>query len=88
MSRAFVPSSKNRFKKDTRAFVYMEVDDPILERSNVQMGILFDIVNGQTHQKVYSSNTVPLDQYVHPGSPKVPVIFSLPVDKLAAGDSN
>jgi VWFA-related protein len=82
----FVPSSKNRFKQDTRAFVYIEVFDPLLERRNLQMGILFDIVNGKTHQKVYSSNTVPIDQYVHPGSPKVPAIFQLPVDKLPAGD--
>jgi hypothetical protein len=82
----FVPSSKSRFKQDTRAFVYIEVYDPLLVRRNLQMGILFDIVNGKTQQKVYSSNTVPIDQYVHPGSPKVPAIFQLPVEKLPAGD--
>jgi VWFA-related protein len=81
-----VPSSSNHFRKDAQPVVYVEVYDPLLESSQPQMGILFDIVNRKTNQKVYSSNTLPLNEYVHQGNPLVPVIFKLPMDKLPAGD--
>ncbi|MGD1102123.1 MAG: VWA domain-containing protein [Terriglobia bacterium] len=81
-----VPSSNNHFKKDMQPVVYVEVYDPILRSSSPQMGILYNIVNRRTKQKVYSSNTLPINQYVHQGSPLVPVIFSLPMDKLPVGD--
>jgi VWFA-related protein len=80
------PSSNNHFKEGSQPIVYVEVYDPILQSSNPQMGILFDIVNWKTNQKAYSSNTIPIDNYVHPGNPLVPVIFKLPIDKLPAGD--
>lgn len=81
-----VPSSSNHFKKDRQPVVYVEVYDPLLESSQPQMGILLNIVNRKTNQKVYSSNTLPLNEYVHQGNPLVPVIFKLPMDKLPPGD--
>jgi VWFA-related protein len=81
-----VPSSNNRFKKDAQPVVYVEVYDPILESSNPQIGILFDIVDRKTNQKVYSSNTISLHENIHPGNPLVPAIFKLPMDKLPPGD--
>jgi VWFA-related protein len=81
-----IPSSKNRFNKDMQPVVYVEVYDPILESSNPQMGILYDIVNRQTHQKVYSSDTIYITENIHPGNPLVPVTFKLPMDKLPAGN--
>jgi len=80
-----VPSSSNRFKKDAQPVVYLEVYDPVLQSGEAHMGILYNIVNRDTNQKVYSSNTIPIDQYVHPGNPLVPVIFHLPIDKLPPG---
>ena len=81
-----VPSSDNRFKKDTQPVVYVEAYDPVLESSNPQIGILFDIVNRITREKVYSSNTISLSESVHQGNPLVPAIFNLPMDKLPPGD--
>ncbi len=65
---------------------YVEVYEPLLESSNPQVGILFNILNAQTHQKVFSSNTLPINEFMHQGNPLVPVIFKLPADKLPAGD--
>ena len=79
-----IPSSKNRFNKDMQPVVYVEVYDPILESSNPQMGILYDIVDRHTHQKVYSSYTIYINENIHPGNPLVPVSFKLPMEKLPA----
>jgi hypothetical protein len=81
-----IPSSKNRFNKDMQPVVYVEVYDPTLESSTPQMGILYDIVNRHTHQKAYSSDTIYINDNIHPGNPLVPVIFKLPMDKLPPGD--
>jgi hypothetical protein len=64
----------------------VEIYDPILESGNPQIGILFDIVDRKTNQKVYSSNTISLNENIHPGNPLVPAIFKLPIDKLPPGD--
>jgi VWFA-related protein len=81
-----VPSSSDHFKQGAEAVVYVEVYDPILEGSNPQMGILFNILNAKNDQKVYSSNTLPINRFARQGNPLVPVIFKLPTDKLPAGD--
>jgi hypothetical protein len=81
-----IPSSKNRFNKDMQPVVYVEVYDPILESSNPHMGILYDIVDRHTHRKVYSSDTIYINENIHPGNPLVPVTFKLPMEKLPAGN--
>jgi VWFA-related protein len=81
-----VPSSSNRFKKDKQPVVYMEVYDPLLASENLSLGFLYDIVNRKTQEKVQTSNTLPINQYVRPGNPRVPVIFNLLIDKLQPGD--
>jgi VWFA-related protein len=81
-----VPSSSNHFKQGAQPVVYVELYEPLLEGSNPQMGILFSVLNANTNQKVYSSNTLPVGGSAHPGNPLVPVIFRLPIDKLPAGD--
>jgi VWFA-related protein len=81
-----VPSSSNHFKQGAQPEVYVEVYEPLLEGNNPQMGILFNIVNAKTNQKGFSSNTLPINGFAHPGNPLVPAIFRLPIDKLPAGD--
>ncbi len=81
-----VPSSSNHFKVGSEPIVYVEVYDPILQSGNPQLGILFDIVNWKNNQKVFSSITIPITEYAHPGNPLVPVIFKMPIEKLPAGD--
>jgi len=81
-----LPSISNRFKTGAKPVIYMEVYDPLLESSNPEVGFLYDIVNRTTKQKVYSSGTLPINQYAHPGNPRIPVIFNLLIDKLTPGD--
>ena len=81
-----VPSSSNHFKQGAPPVVYVEVYEPLLQSSDPQIGVLFNILNEQSHQKVYSSNTFPINDFGRQGNPLVPVIFRLPVDKLPAGD--
>jgi hypothetical protein len=81
-----VPSSSNHFKKGKQAVVYMEVYDPLLASSQPEEEFLYNIVNRKTNQKVYSPPPIPINQNVHPGKPRVPVIFYLLIDKLPPGD--
>ncbi len=81
-----MPSSSNHFKVGSDPIVYVEVYDPLLQGGNPQLGILFDVVNWKNNQKVFSSNTIPITEYAHPGNPLVPVIFKMPIDKLPVGD--
>ncbi len=81
-----VPSSSNQFKKGSEPIVYVEVYDPVLQNGNPQLGVQFDIVNWTNNQKVFSSTTIPITEYVKPGNPLVPVILKMPIDKLPAGD--
>jgi VWFA-related protein len=81
-----VASIGNRFKRDSQPVAYVEVFDPLLENTNIPLGISFDIVNLKTKQKAYSSGTLRINQYVHMGNPSVPVIFKLPVGSLPSGD--
>jgi VWFA-related protein len=81
-----IPSSKNRFTKEMQPVVYVEVYDPLLESSTPQLGILYEIVNRQTHQKVYSSDTIYISQNIHAGNPLVPAVFKLPMEQLPAGN--
>jgi VWFA-related protein len=81
-----VPSSSNHLEKDRQAVVYVEIYDPLLADNRLHMGFLYDIKNLRTNQKVHSSNTIPIDQYIRPGKPLVPVIFNLPMNDLPPGD--
>ena len=80
-----VPSSSNHFKKGGQPAVYVEVYNPLLTAGDLRMGILFDIVSQTTNKKVYSSSTLLINGFTHPGIPLVPVIFPLPIEDLPAG---
>jgi len=80
-----VPSASNRFAKNAQPVVYVEVYDPLLKASPLQVGILFKIVDRSTNHLLYSSNTIPIRQPLRPGSPLIPVSFNLPIDQLPAG---
>ena len=81
-----VPSSSNRFKQSSQPVVYVEVYDPLVTHGGIYLGVLFEIVSQGSHQKVYSSNTIHIDSFVHTGTPLVPVILMLPTNKLPPGD--
>ena len=58
-----VPSASNRFPKGSQPLVYIEAYDPALKVDDVQLGILFKIVDAWTNHSVYSSNTIPMPRH-------------------------
>ena len=80
------PSSNNRFKRDGKLGFYVEVYEPLLAGSNPpRVGIVFDVFDVKTNQRVFTSNTVPLDSYLQAGNPVIPVGAFVPVGQLQAG---
>jgi len=81
------PSANNRFKRDEKVGMYVEVYEPLMTSPNPpRVGILFNIIDRKTNQPVHTSNTVPLEGYAEAGNPIIPVGIWLPLDKLQAGD--
>ncbi len=82
-----VPSASNRFPKNSEVVFYAEVYDPILRTGGfTRVGVLFTILDRKTNQVAFSSNTVPLDEFITQNNPLIPVILKLPMDKLSAGE--
>jgi hypothetical protein len=82
-----IPSANNRFKRDERIGLYVEVYEPLMTSPNPpRVGVLFNIIDRKTNQPVHNSNTVPLEGFAEAGNPIIPVGIWLPVDKLQAGD--
>jgi VWFA-related protein len=81
-----VPSPNSRFKRDAKLGFYVEVYEPLLlTNDQVRVGIIFDVIDPKTNQRVFTSNTVPLNAYIEAGNPVIPVGAYVPVDKLQAG---
>ncbi len=80
------PSPNNRFKRNVKVGFYVEVYEPLMLSSNPpRVGIIYDIVDGKTNQRVFTSNTVALEAYLQAGNPVISVGMYVPVDKLQAG---
>jgi hypothetical protein len=81
------PSSSNRFKRDEKVGLYVEVYEPLmLGTYPPRVGIAFDIFDRRANQRVLSFNTQPLDNFIQPGNPVIPVGMNVPVNQLQAGE--
>ena len=81
------PSASNRFKRDEKVGIYVEVYEPLLANPNPpRVGILYNVVDRKSNQQVYTSNTIPLEEFADQGNPLIPVGILLPVEKLQAGE--
>ena len=82
------PSSTNRFSRDSRVVLYVEVYEPSLARKDgdTRVGIAYSVVDRKTNQQVYRSPTLLVHEGGQPGNPVIPVGTLLPVDKLQAGN--
>jgi VWFA-related protein len=81
-----VPSTNNRFARNSKPVFYVEVFDPLLQTEEPRVGVLFNIIDRKTNKPVFSSNTILINQFAQEGSPLVPVGLNLPMDQLQAGD--
>lgn len=66
--------------------MYVEIYDPSLKTADVQVGILFKIVDRSTNRPLYSSYTIPVSHDPHADKPLVPFSFTLPMDQLQVGN--
>ncbi len=82
-----VPSPDNRFKRDEKVGLYVEVYEPLMARPNPpRVGIIYDVIDKKTNKQVYTSNTLLVDSFAAQGNPVIPVGVPMPVDQLQAGD--
>jgi hypothetical protein len=82
-----LPTPKFEFKRDQRVGMYLEVYEPrLLDAIPPRVGIIYDVVNARTDERVYTSNTILINNFAQPGSPVIPVGLFLPVDRLQAGE--
>ncbi len=80
------PSANNRFKRDEKVALYVEVYEPLLLSANIpRVGITYNLIDRKTNQQVATSNTIPLDPYIEPGNLVIPVGWFLPVDRWQPG---
>ena len=81
------PSPDNHFKRDEKVGLYLEVYEPLMMNPYPpRVGILYNLIDRKTNQQVYTSNTVPVDEFAEKNNPVIPVGVFLPVGKLQAGD--
>ncbi|MBZ5544963.1 MAG: VWA domain-containing protein [Acidobacteriia bacterium] len=82
-----IPSPDNRFKRDEKVGLYLEVYEPLMMNPYPpRVGILYDVVDRKTNQQVYASNTVPIDANAEKDNPVIPFGLILPLENLQAGD--
>jgi VWFA-related protein len=83
----FTPSPSNNFSHDKKLAMYLEVYEPDpLTNGFPRVGVIMDIYDKKTNQRVFTSNTVLVNEFAQPGNPVIPVGLSVPVDKLTAGE--
>jgi len=81
------PSPTNQFPHDKKVALYTEVYEPEMSSASPpRVGIIFNVIDRQTNQQVYTSNTVLVNGYAVGKSPMIPVAEWLPVDHLKPGD--
>jgi hypothetical protein len=82
-----IPSAAYKFAKTSQPVVYVEVYDPALKTDHVsRVGVEFEIVDQKTHLGTFKSPPMPIDNFIHPGNPLVPIAFKLPIGQLQAGN--
>ena len=82
------PSPTNRFGRDERVALYVEVYEPTMlgKGNETRVGVAYSVVDRKTNQQVYRSPTILVNDFAQPGNPVIPVGTLLPLDKLQAGD--
>jgi hypothetical protein len=77
----------NRFQRSDKVAFYVEVFEPGMQSNVVpRVGVLFNIVDRKTNQKVYSSNTILVNALARSGNPLIPLAQNIPTDSLQAGE--
>lgn len=82
-----IPSSDNRFSRDEKVGLYVEVYEPLMQNPNPpRVGIIYNVFDQKTNQQVFTSNTILVNTFAEEGNPVIPVGIYVPVDRLAEGE--
>ena len=83
----FTPSPSSNFSRDKKLAMYLEVYEPEpFANGFPRVGVIMDIYDKKTNQRVFTTNTVLVNEFAQPGNPIIPVGLAVPVDKLSAGE--
>lgn len=78
-----IPSPDHHFTRDEKVGLYCEVYEPEpIVNDFPRVGILVDIYDSKSNQRVFTTNTILVNQYVVEGSPVIPVAIWVPLDRL------
>lgn len=82
-----IPSADNHFKTSDKVGLYCEVyePDPIIN-GYPHVGIIVNVIDKNTKQQVYTSNTILVNSMAQQGSIVIPVAVPLPMTQLKPGD--
>jgi VWFA-related protein len=82
-----IPAADHNFDKKREIVLYCEVYEPDqIVNGRPRVGIIVDIFNHQTNQRVFTTNTILVTQNATEGSPVIPVAVRLPDETLPPGD--
>ena len=82
----FTPTGANRFKTTDPATMYLEIYEPLLVGGNPpKVGVELRLVDRKTGERKVDSGVLEVANFMHAGSPVIPVGLRLPVASLAAG---
>ncbi|MGH9453096.1 MAG: hypothetical protein ACRD2O_03905, partial [Terriglobia bacterium] len=82
-----IPSGSDHFDASARVGLYVEVYEPLMQTSlPPRVGIDYEIIDQQTNQAVYNSNTIVVNEFAKKGSPVIPVALVVPTDQLHSGN--
>ena len=80
------PEAENKFKRTDQVIVYSEIYEPLLTSANpprVVMG--YKIFDRATNQQVFFTGSVAAEEFIHKGSPVIPVGLKVPIKDLKPG---
>ncbi len=82
-----VPSPDHHFAKSQKVGFYCEVYEPApITDGNPRVGLIVDIYDKKTNQRVYTTNTMLINDFVTQGNPIIPVGGEIPLTNLQSGD--
>ena len=80
------PVATNRFKKTDNVIMYSEIYEPLLVGENPPKVVFgYNLLDRATNQQIMSTGSVSAEEFIHKGSPVVPVGLRVTVSDLKPG---
>ena len=80
-----IPSGTNRFEKSDTVVLYTEVYEPLLTSDKPPLRCRGLRCKRGTKKQVFSTGAIRVDDFIHKGSPVVPIGLKVPLKDLSAG---